>query len=177
MARRRQFRGSPGVRRRTGWEVGVGDIDSILTVTAPSVSIIGNGLVALSDGLTLIRTRGVIQLITTSNDIALGGFTGAFGICIVSEDAFAVGATAVPDPVADSGWDGWLWHQFFSLLQGSVFSAQVSAGSGNLQIEIDSKAMRKMRGEDLLILVGEFLESGVASMSVVADTRMLFKLP
>ena len=175
MARRRQFQTAQ--RRRTGWEVGVGDIDAILTVTAPSVSIIGDGVILASDGFTLIRTRGIIQLITTSNDIALGGFTGAFGICKVTRDAFDVGVTAVPDPVADSTWDGWLWHTFFSLLQGSVFSAQVSAGSGNMQIVIDSKAMRKAAENEVFILVGEFLESGVASMSVVADTRMLFKLP
>ena len=121
MARRRQF--STSQRRRTGWEVGVGDISALQSITTSSVAIVGNGLVALLDGLTLVRTRGIIQLVLTAAASPLDGFRGAFGICIVSEDAFGIGATAVPDPVADAGWDGWLWHQFYSLMQPITFAA------------------------------------------------------
>ena len=175
MARRRQFRGG-SLRRRTGWDDGPGFISNLGTVTSTSVAIVGSGLSVLEDGNTIIRTRGMLQLILTAADAPLSGFRGAFGICIVSEDAFAVGVTAVPDPVDDAEWDGWFWHQFYSLMQPITFAAQ-STASSVLTLEIDSKAMRKIRATDVVILVGEHIESGTASMTVVAGTRLLFKLP
>ena len=177
MARRRQLsRSSP--RRRVGWNEGPGGFNEIpITVTTSSVSILGLGQTLLADGFTLVRTRGLIQLALTANTAAGDGFQGAFGICVVFAESFGVGVTAIPDPVTDMNWDGWLWHSFFSLIQGSVFSAQVSAGSGNKTLEIDSKAMRKLRASDTIVLVGEFIETGTAVMIVSGTTRILLKLP
>ena len=174
MARRRQFPVSQ--RRRTGWDNGSGGIATLNTVTSTSVALVGSGFIIFADGNTIVRTRGMIQCILTAADAPLSGFRGAFGICIVSEDAFAVGVTAVPDPVDDAEWDGWFWHQFYSLMQPITFAAQ-STASAILTIPIDSKAMRKIGATDVVVLVGEHIESGTASMTVVADSRLLFKLP
>ena len=177
MARRRSFPRGTSQRRRTGWTEFVGDFTGApLTVTVTSVAIVGPGFEVLVDGITLVRTRGLIQLALTANTAAGDGFQGAFGICKVSADAFAVGVTAVPSPLDDMDWDGWLWYSFFTLIQGSVFSAQVSAGFGNKEMVIDAKAMRKVGLNETFILVGEFVETGTASMLVSADSRALFKL-
>ena len=94
MARRRQFTRGTSVRRRTGWEQGVGGWPMAASITGDSVAIVGDGIVALQDGLTLVRTRGEIELVLTAAASPLDGFKGAFGICVVSGDAFAVGVTA-----------------------------------------------------------------------------------
>ena len=173
MARRRQFGTSQ--RRRVGWSDGPGDISTFAAVTASSVAIVGNGAIALGDGITVVRIRGILQLILTAASAPLDGFTGAFGICVVTEDAFAVGVTAVPDPVDDVGWDGWMWHSFYSLIQPIAFAAQ-SAATSNQTLVIDTKAMRKLHASDVIILVGEHLESGTAAMIVVGGSRALTKL-
>ena len=77
--------------------------------------------------------------------------------------------------MSDMDWDGWLWHQFFFLF---TSGAIVSHSSQNfLRLPIDSKAMRKLRVNDTVAIVGEFTESGNAAMEVNADSRILLKLP
>ena len=177
MARRRSSRGFSSARRRTGWEEGPGGWANTASITTSSNAIVGVGLFALLDGLTLVRVRGEIELGITAAAAALDGFKGAFGICIVSADAFAVGVTAIPTPLDDADWNGWLWHQFYSLTQAAVFSAQIAGGSAVRRITIDSKAMRKINVNEVIVLVGEHIETGTAVMQVAADSRLLFKLP
>ena len=162
-------------RRRTGWEEGPGST-ATQSVQSTSSQIIGNGLAVLQDGITLVRTRGYVRLVITSGDVALSGFSGAFGICVVTNDAFAIGVTAVPTPLDDVDWDGWLWHTLFVLHLPAAFAATDGVVAVK-DIEIDSKAMRKIGINDTIALVGEFVEVPVSIMSVRADTRILAKLP
>ena len=176
MARRSSFRGRGHfVKRQTGWEEGVGELTSLQAVTASTSLIIGSvGFQLAVDGVTLIRTRGIIQVILTAAGAA-EGFNGAFGICVVSNDAFAVGITAIPNPVDDMDWDGWLYHQFWSLMAPAAFQA-TGTGPFVKDLVIDSKAMRKVGQNDTIVLVGQFLEIGTAALSVTAGSRFLFKL-
>ena len=177
MGRRRQFSGRAFPRRLTSWEIGVGGFEQTpVTVTSSSVSTVGLGAQSLEDGLTIVRIRGLISLVLSAVDAPLSGFQGAFGICIVSQDAAAVGPTAIPDPVVDEDWDGWMWHQYYSLIQPIAFAAQ-SAASAVEKLVIDTKAMRKFAANDVLILIGEHLETGTCTMTVSADSRVLVKLP
>ena len=41
---------------------------------------------------------------------ALDGFNGAFGIGLVTRQALAVGVSAVPTPLDEEDWDGWLYQ-------------------------------------------------------------------
>jgi len=174
VARRRQFH-SAGARRRTGWEEGPGGLASQSSLTASGDLIIGAGAAATQDGLTLVRTRGIVQLVQASASATNEGFFGAVGICIVSSDAFAIGVTAIPKPLDDMLWDGWLWHQFFDLRIAGAFTA---ANSNNaITLPIDSKAMRKFGENDTIVMVGDFTEQGTATLHVAADTRLLLKLP
>ena len=177
MARRRQFSRGTGVRRLTGWSEGPGDFPTLQSITGASVGIVGQGAQSNSEGLTVVRIRGVIGLTLTAADAALSGFRGAFGICRVSENAFGIGVTAVPAPLTDRFWDGWMWHQHYYLMQAAVFSAQIAGGSALVTIPIDTKAMRKVPATDIIVLVGEHIESGTAVMNVTASTRLLAKLP
>ena len=173
MARRRQFVTS-GARRRTGWDIGPGS-STLQTVTASGSIIVGLGSETVLDGITIVRIRGLLRLVLLAGGAA-EGFIGAFGICIVSSDAFAVGITAIPSPVDDTDWNGWMWHQYFSLTLSAAFQA-TGAGPHSVDLPIDSKAMRKTGVNNVITLIGEFTEIGTSSMTISADSRVLAKLP
>ena len=162
-------------RRRTGWEEGVGG-SAITTLTASGSSVLGSALAIGTDGVTMIRTRGFLEMFLTAATTAGDGFTGAIGIGKSTTQAFAVGITALPVPVTDADWDGWLYHQFFSVHSASALQA-FTTPSSVIRMPVESKGMRKAGLDDVFFAVIEVTEIGVSSLSVFFDTRMLFKLP
>ena len=95
------------------------------------------------------------------------------GICKVTAQAQSVGITAIPGPISEMNWDGWLWHQFISLHDAD---ANVASGASSFQrVDIDSKAMRIFDPEDVIVAMLEVTEIGTAEMDVFLDIRMLFK--
>ena len=124
------------------------------------------------EGLTLVRTRGLLRLQLQSVDAAGSGFEGACGLQIVTAEAFAIGVTAMPSPQTDPEWEGWIWHSFFSLRPGSALSGL----AGITEFEIDSKAMRKLPEGAVMMGVVEVVETGAAVMLFYLDTRILVKL-
>ena len=163
-------------RRQTGWELGPGGDDLAtldeVDVSASSVSILGSGVAPTVDGLTIVRVRGMIE-VTSQVLTAIGdGVNFAFGIGVVTAAAFAIGVTAVPTPFTEASWEGWLWHQFV----GVHGSPTIRTISNPINIEIDSKAMRKIGSDEVLMLAMEAGTIGTVTVSVRAVTRVLFKL-
>ena len=98
----------------------------------------------------------------------------AVGIGIVTNEAFAIGATAIPGPISEADWDGWMYHRFFDLHKGL---ADTTDGSSAIEFEVDSKAMRKWDGgAETLVGMVEAVEAGTASMDVFFDSRVLLKV-
>ncbi len=168
--------------RKAAWEVGPGG-GAIQVLTASGSSVIGAGALALEDGLTMVRLRGHVTLY-----LRLGGindaFFGAMGIGVYTAAAFAIGVTAMETPITDEAWNGWLWHQYFGLgtpvaiTSSSNESAGATAGVGMLQLDIDSKAMRKLHTEDVIAMVIEVTEVGTSELAIVGmSSRVLIKLP
>jgi len=128
--------------------------------------------------LTIIRTRGELTINCAASGADDSGFQYAFGLCIVNENAFGVGITAIPGPFTDVDWDG--WHVYHT---GTVRSSDVSvggpaAGVGSVRIPIDSKAMRKIRITDIVVGVIETsVEFGTGVINCSLMTRQLVKLP
>ena len=166
-----------GSRRRTGWEVGPGD--STLTNFASTQSVIlGLGAQALLDGLTLVRLRGSFRALLTAVAGANDGFAGAVGIGIVTAEAFAIGLTAMPLPLTDMEWDGWLYYRPFSVQSNTATIADgVNSGGVNLEFPVDSKAMRKLREGDTIFAAAQVVENGTSVMDIHFDSRILLKLP
>jgi len=104
------------------------------------------------------------------------GFHGALGIGIVTDDAFAIGVTAVPDPIDDMEWDGWLYHRFWDIHSRGTFSND-DGHINAVSFEVDSKAMRKMTEGDTLFAIVQVVEAATATGSIWFDSRALFKLP
>jgi len=150
MARRFRSSFKGGTKRQTDW---VGQIprtafQAVAGSTAAIISTFFPGF-----GLTVVRTRGLFGW-RSDQQAANEDQMGAVGIGLVSEQAAALGITAVPHPSTDSGWDGWLWHSYFasSVIFNTGTSVQFDAFN---QIVIDSKAMRKVDSEMRLVMVVE----------------------
>jgi len=164
-----------GPRRQTSWETGVPLLTTSVPFTADISAILGTGVSPTVDGLTLVRTRGEVLLALTSAAAAGNAFVGAIGIGLASEQAFAVGATAVPLPVSEAGAESWIWHEWFSVV---AFSATDFGGAAQTQrMVIDSKAMRRVEENMIIYMAIEATETGTAGLEVSANTRLLFKLP
>ena len=175
MARARRFRGQVQTnRRRVSWALGP---NGILSPASTAVSLFPVGSQAIVDDLTLVRTRGELLLILLTSSTAQGGFQFAFGLCNVTENAFSVGGvSAVPAPLDDIGWDGWFFHTQGALKSPSGTIADMGSDR-TLRVPIDSKAMRKLHGTDIIIGVLQVVEVGVATMHAELRTRLLDKLP
>ena len=163
-------------RRSTAWSAAVASDD--LTLSATARAVWSTGAVPSVEGLTIVRTRGQGMLTLASATGAGDGFRGAMGIGIVSDEAFAIGATAMPGPLTQAEWPGWMWHQFFVLQAVTATIADgVNANSAVYRFEIDSKAMRKVPVGMTIFGMIDVTELGTASLELQAETRMLGKNP
>ena len=122
---------------------------------------------------TIVRTR--LQVSIISDQLAASEIQmGAVGAAIVSDQANAIGVTAVPTPITDMGSDLWFVHQIlyneFSFGDGTGFQEK-----GLEQYEIDSKAMRKVDiGQDVIVVAEPSAASAGANYRV--GGRMLIKV-
>jgi len=118
---------------------------------------------------TIVRTRGVVSYFPSFG--ASLSFAGAFGMAVVTDRAVAAGVVSLPDPVSDSGWDGWfVWRSFANRVEFDTAAGVELAGR---DFEVDSKAMRKMTDDETLIMIAA---SQSGAFSLYDGTRTLFML-
>jgi len=174
MARRssRVFRSGGKTRRLTQW-----------TSTDPETAYIGlAAATALLDSTfvtdannpeTIIRVRGLLSLQSDQDGQDEQAF-GAVGLAVVSDQAVAIGVTAIPTPYADAESDFWMMHQFWCSPV-NFNSAVGVAMPSDRQYEFDSKAMRKITPDQTLCLV---IENGSSAFGVLyrLDLRILSKV-
>ncbi len=166
--RRRSF--STGVRRATFWSRSA-DI-SAPTVLALGAAVLDQSISAASPA-TIIRTRGTIWCRSDQAGAAEHQM-GAVGFAVVSDQALAVGVTAVPTPITDKDSDLFFVHQYFA--SQFVFVTGVGLGDSQWQgYDFDSKAMRKINEEQALVAV---VENASASFGLeyILQFATLFKL-
>ena len=174
-------RGFPGQsrqsqRRLTAW--GIGPNATGLSLSSTSSQLWTNGVVlAVEERATIVRIRGVVHALEVNQDSVHAGFAGAIGIGLVNSQAFAAGIAAVPSPITEIDWPGWMYYQMFDI---RAVTATESDGANAQSIEfnaqIDSKSMRKWGPEETMFGAIEVVEIGVAQMNFDADTRVLVKL-
>jgi len=120
---------------------------------------------------TIVRTRGTLHVDSDQNAATEIPF-GALGFAVVSDQASAIGVTAVPTPIVDAGsslffsWTPWTCMLRFADATGIQYSPNT--------FEFDSKAMRKVEvGEDLIVS----FENGSAGdgMTGIWMARILIK--
>ena len=180
MARRSVLthRGQRTAKRFTSWAFGTGGV-TVQTISSTGKTILGSGLVLAAgmDVATIVRTRGYLFAGITGAGAALDSFHCAFGVAIVSTEAFVAGVASIPGPLTELDWNGWMVHQTFKVMQKTTISDD-NFGPGTLYTsEVDSKAMRKFNDNETLVAVLEVVEVGTGpSMRVMWDSRILLKL-
>ena len=141
MARRRDFvRGAVAIRskRLTSW---FGFQPTQVTMTAGGGTLIFslNAAALAMRPFTIVRLR--FEIMIRSDQAAQAEVQiGAFGLAVVSDEAVAVGVSAVPTPVAQDASDYWFVHQYYMSNSTNLTDLVVPAS----KFTIDSKAMRKV---------------------------------
>jgi len=161
--------GSRGPRRQTTW---IGPADQGYITIGAGAKVIIASFDPAANGMnkpTVVRTRGMVSV----NPVIAGDaqIVGAYGIGIVSDEAFAAGVAAVPGPINDADWGGWFVWRSFAFTQ-----AQLDATGSliqSVQMDVDSKAMRKMSTNETVVLVAE---SQAVGFEISMGLRLLFKL-
>ena len=92
-------------------------------------------------------------------------------MAVVRTEAFTAGVASVPEPFSDADWGGWLMWRSFS------YRVFVNDATGlnfpNWNLEIDSKAMRRVLPNETIVIVAE---SQAGAFSIAAPLRVLLKL-
>ena len=163
-----------GVRRReTLWF----DVpESVNTLAAANSAVIVSTLATAAKNLrpfTIIRSR-LNWHCRSDQTGALERYQVAMGLAVVSDQATAIGVTAVPTPFTDLFSDLWFLHQItagnFTFVSGIGFDPV-----GGIEKDIDSKAMRKVEdGQDLVFVLENSAQSS-GSTNITAG-RLLIKL-
>ena len=114
-------------------------------VPAGNKLLLGSFVISGDFDETITRSRGSVTWV--SDQVAsTESPTGALGLIVVSEDAFAIGITAIPDPVFDVDNDGWLMWVPLTTYQRS---AEITPNPK----EFDSKGQRIVRDGSRVVLV------------------------
>ncbi len=99
---------------------------------------------------------------------------GAWGMMVPTEEAVAIGITALPDPVGSVNSDAWVAYQGFQ--GGFLISSAVGiTGDAYSHWRFDSRAMRKVeQGFDVVTVIAN--SSATAGLVVIVNQRLLVKL-
>jgi len=90
----------------------------------------------------------------------------ALGACVVTDAAFAIGATAIPDPVTDISDDIWAFI--------NVVSIATAARAVQDPIHFDGRAMRKVEEGNRLVFIVSNTTDG--NLGVSGYIRVLGKV-
>jgi len=161
------------MRRETEW---IGAPVIVTAIAAAGTAVLVR---TLSAGALLLRPFTIVRQyyhlsLSSDQTIASEDQLCALGTCVVSDQAVAIGITAVPQPLADISSDLFMYWQFISAsigLNSNVgFDSQFATSK-----DTDSKAMRKVNADQDLAMT---VESSATSdgFGLVTVGRLLLKL-
>ena len=175
MARRLDHRGAARIsqKRLTSW-FEFFPANAALVAGGGTIFFSLNAAALALRPFTVVRSHFLMHI--RSDQLGANEFQAvALGIAIVSDQASAIGVTAIPTPYTDMGSDLWFLHEqamnHFTFVSGVGFDA-----AGGRETRIDSKAMRKVDiGQDLVVVAE--IASGISTgVDVVIGGRMLVKV-
>ncbi len=149
---------------------------SAFSIALGTAKVAGTGLgVSTGGGITLMRTRGRASVHfdpTSAGDVVQYGI----GLGVFTSDAFAAGSASLPGPLTDIDYD-WIWHTVG--MMGPSFTATEDGTNilHNLWIELDSKAMRKLKPNQTVgFMLEGSIKNGGGTLDLSVAARQLFKL-
>ena len=119
--------------------------------------------------VTIVRVRGQLSIQSDQSAADEQPF-GAVGLCVVSDEAAAVGVTAMPKPYIDAESDLWLLHEFWACPIQAGSDASFAVIDQNLRL--DTKGMRKFSEDQTLVMM---IENAHSAHGVIyrLDLRLL----
>ena len=173
MARRRDFvRGAAAIgrKRETTW-FSFEPANANIGTAGDAVLVFALNAAALAlRPFTIVRTRFLVA-IRSDQAAAIEVQRGAVGLAVVSDQAVAVGVTAVPTPIDDMGSNLWFVHQLLYADESNL----TDRTRGESHFEIDSKAQRKVEVGQDVIVVAESSSTVSAGLIMTIGGRMLIK--
>ncbi len=162
-------------KRPTFWE-GTNFNMSITTGASVVSTLITEATLEQSPVPTLVRIRGSCLLNIISSAAVPSSTLVVMGIKLASSAAVAGAAVEVPFTQIGSDWIWWKAIPLVLLTGGSVASPNGDGLNSNTRVEIDSKAMRKVKLNELLVFVVENVVSeSTTTVGVDGAVRVLFK--
>ena len=160
------FRSGP--RRNKSWFF----IDGASTSMTADGTFALNGL-STSTQTTVMRCLGEYIITPTSAPAAADRCEVTVAIGVVSSDAFAVGASALPDPGSEPDYP-WLYWQSHALFFPTT-DPESGAAAASVRHTFDVKSMRKINARESLILVAQYRDgNGLPPVTLAAgSTRVL----
>ena len=131
-----------------------GNVNQLAVLSANTPALGSVGLQTIVGPLTIVRTRGYFNIAlvaATASDI----ICGAFGIIMVSENAFNAGIASVPGPMTDSGEDWFVWEPI--VLQHLATDPHEVDGRTAQFRHFDSRGMRKSKTSEVAAVVVELI--------------------
>ena len=163
-------------KRVTSWHGQNITVLNLVAGTPQFFTLISESVLETFPTPTLVRTRGRIMATTDVSSTLSSRCIVTAGIIKVT--AAALAGSAVPTPLADVGSD-WLWWDVFTI--GDPEAATFPEIGSTLSVDrisIDSKAMRKVGLNEVLIIVFELTTNeGVMVANLQGNIRMLLKAP
>ena len=155
-----------GQRQRKHWHSLGG---AAVAFTGASTILIDSATFPAGDPYTLLRILGGSLLISFADQtlVANDAASMTVGIGYVSDDAAAVGSSAMPDPASEPDYDWVWWYTTVIRNMGVTTESVIPAGGGFDRVMIASKAMRKVTPKQTLVVVGQYADiSGTPSVTV-----------
>jgi len=170
ISRKSGFIRRAGVMKRDTLWISTGVIGAVPAAASTAILLtnFAGGILGLRP-FTVVRTRGLLS--ARSDQLAAAEeWSIRYGHAVVSDQAVAIGVTAIPTPDTDSSSDAWfVFEELYGFLSDNVGMI------GRTNVQFDSKAMRKVEdGFDSVSVV----ESSSASngVNVKVGFRQLIKL-
>ncbi len=171
MAGRRFTRGvRRGPVRQTQW----GFLqDGNVTMTGGGGTLIGSGNAELLDQVpfTIVRVHMDCWL-RSDQAAAIENQSAMIGWAVVSDQAVAIGVTAIPTPLTDMGSDLWFLHKTM-FADESNLTDRTRSGQ---YFSVDSKAMRKVEEGQDIVIVSELGAASEGGVILTTAARFLIKL-
>jgi len=165
---RRVIRPTRTIKRATSW-FQFQHVENTITVAGGTIYFTLNAAALQFRPFTVVRSRFELHL-RSDQASAIEHQAAGFGIAVVSDQAAAIGVTAVPTPATDLGSDLWFVQQ-------NIFadeSALTDRTRSSTKVTVDSKAMRRVDvGQDIVVVAELASPSSGFILGVVG--RMLVK--
>ena len=147
-------------------------IPGIDLLASTNVTLLGGSLAFLIPA-TILRCRTNVYAAFDGTQQGSDRLDVTYGLGIVSTDAFAAGAGSVPDPASEPEFP-WLWW-YSQALRSELASAENVWGVSAQFVEMDTKAMRKVKpGESLIWVVETSAAAGAPATDIlIQQTRVL----